>query len=184
MQYWYHLLEYPLESMKIDIRLAEFKDLSSIMDIIFDAQKFLMLQQIPQWQGMNCPSENIIINDIQQHFGYVLVLDDEVKGYASFSSHVETLYDELYDSLNLSYDQYIIIYRIAAKHEIRGTNLMKTMIQKVMDELSKSIKDFRVDTHPLNRLMQRFLQKLDFVYIGDITLPIEEGYRYTFRKVY
>ena len=39
---------------------------------------------------------------------------------------------------------------------------MKTMIQKVMDELSKSIKDFRVDTHPLNRLMQ-FLQS--FVYM-------------------
>jgi len=165
-------------------RLATNHDLKDILEAIHDSARFLKQNKIPQWQSMNCPNEDLIKSDIENKHGYVLLMNDVVCGYAAFSDTNEKVYDDLYRSLNITSEKYIVIHRIASKDSIRGQGLISTFLKLVMRDLSVKINDFRIDTHPLNLFMQKVLKNLDFKYIGDVTLPISDGFRHTYRLLF
>ena len=76
-------------------RLAINNDLKDILEAIFDSARFLHQNNIPQWQGINCPDQKLIESDISKGHGYVLLINDVVCGYAAFSDTKEKVYDEL-----------------------------------------------------------------------------------------
>lgn len=165
-------------------RLATNNDIQDILEAIEDSARFLKHNHIPQWQGINCPNRALIESDIKQNHGYVLLINGAVCGYAAFSETIEKAYDDLYERLHIPSQKYIVIHRIASKDSIRGQGLISTFLKLVMRDLSVKINDFRIDTHPLNLFMQKVLKNLEFKYIGDITLPIEDGFRHTYRLLY
>src|SRR5690606_13906248 len=122
--------------------------------------------------------------DIKKGHGYVLEIDGVVCAYAAFSDTREKEYDELYERLKLLSQKYIVIHRIASKDAIGGQGLISTFLKLVMRDFLPIIQDFRIDTHPLNLFMQKVLKNLEFKYIGDITLPIDDGFRHTYRLLY
>ncbi len=63
-------------------RYANNHDLSEIMTIINEAKLFLKQSGSSQWQG-SYPNEETIQNDIRNKCAFVLVVDNQVAGYAA-----------------------------------------------------------------------------------------------------
>lgn len=75
-------------------RYANNHDLSEIMTIINEAKLFLKQSGSSQWQG-SYPNEETIQNDIRNKCAFVLVVDNQVAGYAASIIGEEPTYQKI-----------------------------------------------------------------------------------------
>ena len=157
----------------MEFRMADYKDIDDIMNIIFKAQENFRNKKIDQWQN-NYPNHEIIREDIKNKNSYVLLKDGIIIGTVYLSFNEEPTYKKIYKGQWLSNGQYAVIHRMAVDSEYKGLGLASLMMKYMEDIcLSKNIHSIKVDTHSENLSMQRSLEKNGYKYCGIIYL--EDG---------
>lgn len=130
-------------------RKATQADLAGIMNVIEAGINYLKLQGSPQWQDGQGPTEALIKSDIDQGFGCVLVLDNQVVGYGALVPGPEDVYEAIQDGSWQSDGSanYVAIHRIAVDTSIRGQGLAHQMFHDlIIISRERGYTDLRVDT--------------------------------------
>ena len=152
--------------------LAKKEDLSCTMRIVADAQAYLAMQHIDQWQN-GYPNEKVILNDIQNSESYVVKSDElSIIATAMFSTRNEPTYTSIEGQwITKENAPYGVIHRMAISEKSRGTGIAKFIFNYCEQCLKQNaIKSMRIDTHEGNLGMQALLKKLDYVFCGVIYL--------------
>lgn len=143
------------------IRLAEIKDLNIIQDIFNKAKIFMRNDgNMHQWNG-NYPSDEILLNDINNNNLYVCYSDDLIYGVFYFYIGVDETYNYIEGSWPNN-EEYGTIHRIASNGLRRG------VFEEVVEFAKSKISNIRIDTHEDNKFMREKLEKNNFKYCGII----------------
>lgn len=154
-------------------RLATEKDLAEIMEIISDAKAFLKKSGSTQWQD-GYPNEESILTDIKNKDGYVLMVGDKVAGYTAAITGVDPHYQEIDGEWKNNVDPYTTIHRICLSSNYQGQGLSKIFMSDIISlGYAKGIRNFRVDTHRLNKPMQALALGNGFEYRGIVNVDDE-----------
>lgn len=166
----------------LEFRMAEEADINHILNIMHQAQEYLKEAGIDQWQN-GYPNVETIKKDIENEHGYVLSSAGKIAGTIAISFDGEKTYNNIYEGVWLTQDQYAVIHRLAVDGGLKGMGLASVMISET-EKLCrrKAVSGIRVDTHERNTSMQRLLKKNGFRYCGIIYL--EDGSkRLAFEKI-
>lgn len=150
------------------LELAKIEEAKKCYEIIDQGRKFQQAQGFTQWTE-DYPTQETINQDIMDHKGYVVKVDDAIAGYMCINFSGEPAYDDIDGKWNSSED-YAVVHRMAFDSEFRGIGLADTtwrLIEKYC--LEKGIRYIRVDTDFPNKRMQHILEKNGFVRCGVIT---------------
>lgn len=161
------------------IEKANLNELAEIMSVIENARAFLKTQGIQQWQTSAYPATSDIQADIEKGVGFVLKLDGQVAAYAAVITGYDTAYDAIKGSWLRDSHDYVTIHRMAVSTQFRGQSLGQQFFTDIFKAF-EGYKDFRVDTHPDNKIMQHILGKLGFEKCGIVMF---EGERWAFQKI-
>ena len=149
-------------------RLATKDDLVEIMAIIGDAKAFLKKSGSTQWQN-GYPNEESILNGINNKNGYVLMVGDKVAGYAAVIAGIEPTYQKIDGAWQNDNDLYATTHRICLSADYQGQGLGKIFMSNIISlQYANGVRNFRVDTHRLNKPMQRLATDFGFEYRGII----------------
>lgn len=156
-------------------------DANSIMNIIKQAQDYFRKQGINQWQD-NYPNIKMVMNDISNGNGYVLLKDNNVVGTVVVTFDGEKNYESIYNGEWVSNNKYAVIHRMAVDSNCKGIGLSSVIIKNIEKIcLNKGIYSIRIDTHKENISMQKLISKSGFQYCGIIYLD-DKSKRIAFEK--
>lgn len=158
------------------------KDVKDIINIINGAKEFLKNNKVNQWQE-GYPNEEVILEDIEKGYSYVLEDKGIILGTMALSFDGESTYEKIYEGQWLSNGAYGVIHRIAVNREINIKGIGTELIKKSEEIcLEKGIRNIKIDTHEDNISMQKLLEKNNFKYCGVIYLE-DNIKRIAFEKV-
>lgn len=164
------------------IRLANIKDIDSILGIIKQAQTYFKENGIDQWQN-NYPNIEIIKSDIEREVSYVIVENEKIIGTFMHAIEEDITYKKIYNGEWLYDGEYAVIHRIAVDNEYKGKGLIGFVVEFVSEKIGKeNIASIRIDTHEENKSMRKALEKNGFVACGTIYL-LDGAKRVGFEKV-
>lgn len=146
------------------VKLASVSDLKSILNVI-ELAKQIMLANGNTTQWINgYPSEEIILKDMEQNHGFVIVNNGEIEGYFCFlkGNNPEPTYQLIKDGNWLNNEAYGVIHRLASSGKIKG------VADACFDYCFSEINNIKVDTHENNIPMQNYFKKIGFTYCGII----------------
>ncbi|WP_295731330.1 GNAT family N-acetyltransferase [uncultured Limosilactobacillus sp.] len=155
--------------MKVSyLRPAQVNDIDAIMPIIESARALLKAEGSTQWQSGD-PDRRLIGQDIEQHVGEVLIVDQQVAGYAALVRSAEPTYAKIYSGHWASNDPYTTIHRVAIAQEFRGQHLATQLFAELItSSLQLGFSNIRFDTFRLNERLQYLAKKFGFVQRGQI----------------
>ena len=159
-------------------------DLSSVLKIIEEAQAYLKMQNIDQWQN-GYPNETAILKDIKNTESYVVKSEDSsLLATAMFTTRNEPTYKRIEGQwLTKNNATYGVIHRMAVSNKFRGKGIAKFIFFQCEQNLKQNnIKSMRIDTHEENLGMQGLLKKLGYHYCGVIYLENNDK-RLAFEKL-
>ena len=157
----------------MEFRKSVEADISNIMNIIKQAQAYFKEQGINQWQN-DYPNSEVIGEDIDNKYSYVLLKDKKILATAAISFDGEKTYEAIYEGKWISNNEYAVIHRIAVDNSYKGFGLSSEIIKNVEKLcLNNGVHSIKVDTHEENISMQKLLGKNQFKYCGIIYL--EDG---------
>ena len=145
------------------IRLAHKEDIADIMAVL-DAAKGIMRSDGNTGQWVNgYPSEEVILNDIDNGHGFV-VEQSGIVGYFAFIPSPEPTYSYIEGGAWLNDEPYHVVHRIGSYAHVHG------VFKAIMDWCFKKDRNIRIDTHKDNHIMQHCITKYGFKYCGIIYL--------------
>lgn len=145
------------------IRAAHKEDLSAIMAVLAAAKEIMRSSgNAGQWVN-GYPSEDVILNDIEKGYGFV-VEDTRIVGYFAFISSPEPTYSYIEGGSWLDDRPYHVVHRIGSYPEVHG------VFKAIMDWCFEKDPVIRIDTHKDNRIMQHCILQYGFTYCGIIYL--------------
>lgn len=152
----------------IHLRPAEKEDIGAIWEILRDAIVRRKNEGSEQWQN-GYPNPEVIRQDIAHRYGYVAIDHaGQILGYLSLSFDGEPAY-EIEGVKWISDRPYGVVHRLAVNgnHAGKGigTRMMHGVEQICIDHQTYSIK---IDTNFDNLSMLRILEKLNFLYCGEV----------------
>lgn len=155
-------------------RKTTIEDISSVLEIICQAQEYLKNQSINQWQN-GYPNKESIIEDIQNGYSYVMEVDEVVIGTMAIVLDGEPTYEHIYEGAwKTDGTSYITLHRVAVHNDWKGKGIARTMIGNVVTMYRNcDVKSIRIDTQRENISMQSMIKKYGFEYCGIIYL--EDG---------
>jgi len=163
----------------INIRKAETNDIEKILTVLESGRIFLQSQGLSQWQDGYGPSQ-FVEEDIATNRGYVLILqEDIICGYAALVEGIDECYTNIKDGCwDNPHEKYISIHGVAIDADFRGKGFADLFMRGLI-EIAESIgyRDIRIDTHPLNEIMQKVILRAGFVYRGMVEFAIPDGKR-------
>ena len=166
----------------MEFRKANKPDINRIMEIIGQAQAYFRGQGINQWQN-NYPNPQVILNDINHDYSYVLTNDGRIIGTCAVSFDGEKTYNKIYNGRWLTDNPYAVVHRIAVDNEFKGSGVASETLRNIEKMcLDRGVYSIRVDTHEDNKSMQRLLEKNNYVYCGIIYLE-DKSPRLAYEKV-
>lgn len=169
----------------INIRIAETNDIEKILTILESGRVFLQSQGLSQWQDGYAPSQ-YVEEDIANNWGYVLILqEDIICGYAALVEGVDECYTNIKDGCwDNSHEKYISIHGVAIDANFRGKGFAELFMRGLI-EIAEGIgyRDIRIDTHPLNEIMQKVILRAGFVYRGMVEFDIPDGNRRAYQLI-
>lgn len=117
-----------------------------------------------QWTG-GYPSEEVVLADVANHNGYVVLEGGRIAAYFAFIASPEPTYATIYQGEWLDNSlPYHVVHRIGSYPEVHG------VFQAIMDWCFSKDSNIRIDTHRDNHIMQHVIQKYGFSYCGIIYL--------------
>lgn len=148
----------------MEIRAAEERDLSRILEIYDHARSYMREQGNPhQWNG-GYPSKEVLLEDISLSRLFVCVEGDEILGVFCYFYGVEPTYRVIEDGAWCNDLPYGVIHRIAVAGHCRG------VASFCFAHCFSLCKNLKIDTHRDNIPMQKALAKNGFVRCGIIHL--------------
>ena len=147
---------------------ASKKDIPLIWVLIQDAIALRKKDGSNQWQD-GYPNEEVIKNDIKNGIGHVLLDGSKIIGYVAILYNDEPAYKEIKGAW-LTNDEFMVLHRIAISKNYLGTG----MAQKIMLLCEKlatenQVYSIKIDTNFDNLPMLKLLEKLDYIYCGEVT---------------
>ena len=161
------------------IRAAQPADLPAIMEIYSYAREFMAAHGNPnQWGPTNWPPEALIREDIAAGKSFVCENGGEITGvfYFDCGPDIEPSYRVIENGAWRKDAPYGVIHRIASAKNARGVG--HAAVAWALERCGY----LRIDTHPDNVVMQRFLEKEGFVRCGIIHVPQDEYPRFAYEK--
>ncbi len=164
----------------MEVRKATYEDIKRIMEIVNDAKEYLKGQGIDQWQD-GYPNEKSFKSDIDKGESYVVV-DGQVIGCMALSFSGEETYNVI-EGAWLTNDKYGVIHRMAVDKEYKGKRVANKLLEfSEKDANEKGVYSIKIDTHPENMSMQKWIANNGFEDCGIIYL--ENGAkRFAYEKV-
>ena len=172
--------EKSLEQRGMTMRVAQPGDLARILEIVEAARAFLAAEGIDQWQkGTPAPSD--FERDIELGWGRVVVLDDQIVGYAALIDGPEPYYGFVYSGewhprpgshgVVTPPDDYYTIHRVAIATEARGLGLGRLLLAALADEArERGAREVRIDTHHDNLRMPHLVERMGFARACEVCL--------------
>ena len=157
----------------MNFREAKKEDIESILEVISHAKEYMKKNNSTQWNE-NYPNKETIINDIENSIGYVLIVENLIRGYivVDFSD------DEIYKNIKgkwKTFGNYASIHRCAIHKELRGQGYGSELFKFAEKlALSKNIRSVRVDTAPENETMKHLFNKNGYEYCGTVFIDGEK----------
>jgi GNAT superfamily N-acetyltransferase len=152
------------------LRKANTEDIPAMMDIVRQAQESLKMLHVDQWQN-NYPNEEVVGQDIDNGYAYVLTEDDKVIAIATVIYNYEPTYDRIYEGEWLSRGDFVVVHRMAVDNRLRQRGLASYILGEVEKmAVQANIPSFKIDTHKDNTPMQKTLKKNGFTFCGRIVL--------------
>ena len=137
-------------------------DISSILKIIEEAQAYLAMQNIDQWQN-GYPNEKAILKDMLTNDSYVVKTKEETAiATAMFTTQTEPTYSSIEGNWKTKNNAtYGVIHRMAVSNKFRGKGIAKFIFFQCEQNLKQNnIKSMRIDTHEENLGDARVAQKV------------------------
>lgn len=146
----------------LQIRNASIDDYNRIMAIYRIAQDFMIESGNPNQWAHAYPGAEIIKQDI--HDGVCKVIYDEsgLHGVFTLLEGEEPTYECIEDGEWLNDEPYVTIHRLASDGEVHG------VFKRVSDYCKKRSRNVRADTHADNKIMQKQIEKNDYIECGII----------------
>lgn len=152
---------------KYILQLAVIPDQEIIWEIVKGAVLRRKDEGSNQWQD-GYPNPETITSDIENKFGYVLTVENKIVAYVAIIFEPEPAYEEIVGSW-LSSKPYVVIHRVAVHAEWLGKGLAKKIFECAEEiALLNKIDSIRVDTNFDNLPMLHILNKLNYVYCGEV----------------
>lgn len=148
-------------------RFAANTDLPDIMHIINEAKSFLKQSGSTQRQG-NYPTEETIETDIKNKYGLVLIVNNQIAGYAASIVGEEPTYHKIDGAWKNKIDPYATFHRLAITSKYRGMHLAMFMISHLISIMaSQKIRNFIIDTSRKNEIMHPLTVRHNFMAPGN-----------------
>ena len=160
----------------IVFRRAVEADMPEIMRVVREAQAFMRGLGIDQWQD-GYPEPRTLLEDIGIGQLYVFAEGDAVRAVAALSLIEEPVYGSIEGAWRTGgNEKYLTIHRMATDDASRGRGLAARMLEQAERIANENgCASVRVDTHPGNAAMRRFLEKHGFEYCGVVYYYVKKG---------
>jgi GNAT superfamily N-acetyltransferase len=151
----------------MNLRIATQTEIPAIWDILQQAILQRKQDGSEQWQN-GYPNEQTVHDDISNRYGYVLIDNNEVIAYAAIIFGIEPTYNDIKGKW-LTNSDYVVVHRVAASNAVKGKGVA-THLFKMIEDLcvEKKVYSIKVDTNFDNIPMMKILDKLSYVYCGEI----------------
>ena len=145
------------------IRKTTFNDMSAAMNIYSGARNFMTAKGNPNQWTNGYPSEDFIINDINNGNSYVIVDGKKkITGIFTFIIGTDPTYDIIENGKWLNDKPYGVIHRIASSGQTKG------ITEICLNWCFEQIDNIRIDTHKDNKPMKDAIIRNGFEYCGII----------------
>ena len=153
----------------LNFRKANIQDSLEIWEILQQAIERRRKDGSRQWQD-GYPNPETVKSDIENGVGYVLTDHHKIIGYAAVISNDEPAYNGIEGSW-LTEGEFLVIHRVAVSDEFLGKGMARKIfqfIEKIAEE--QGIHSIKVDTNFDNPAMLHLLEKLGYVYCGEVLM--------------
>lgn len=152
---------------EIYLRRAQLTDLDDMMDIIDQAKAHLKAVGSPQWQDGH-PNRQMLTEDVTRQIAWVLMNGNQIAGTASLQLTPEPSYQVIHQGQWAQPNApYATIHRIAINDQFRGQGMGKILFSNLITVgVMQDLKNFRFDTHQVNKPMQALGQQFNFIQRG------------------
>ncbi len=149
------------------LRKAIYNEISVIWEIIQQAIEQRKQDGSAQWQN-GYPNEQTIHDDITNGYAHVLIDNNSIVAYAAIIFGEEPAYNNIIGQW-LSYGDYVVIHRVATSNSVKKSGVA-THLFKLIEDLciAQKVYSIKVDTNFDNVPMLRILDKLSYIYCGEV----------------
>jgi GNAT superfamily N-acetyltransferase len=149
------------------LRKALFNELPIIWDILQEAIEQRKQDGSAQWQN-GYPNEQVVLDDIKNGYGHVLIANNEVIAYAAIIFDIEPAYTNIIGKW-LSNGNYLVIHRVATANKVKGKGVATQLFKMIEDLCRKqNVFSIKVDTNFDNIPMLKIMEKLAYTYCGEV----------------
>jgi GNAT superfamily N-acetyltransferase len=166
--------------MNLNFVKAKRGDAERIMEIIEQAKAQMRRRGSLQWQDGYPAMENIL-NDIEKGYGFVLEYEKIIIAYAAVIFDGEPAYNVI-EGRWLSDYPYVVVHRLAVADEMKKRGIATGFMQQIEQYAHEcGLLSFRIDTNFDNEFMLKMLDKLGFVFCGEVRM--RSGLRRAYEKL-
>lgn len=151
--------------MNYNFRKADSTDIPEIWAILQHAILRRKNDGSNQWQD-GYPNPEVIKNDVEKGYGYVLTDDETIVGYCAILINDEPEYQKI-EGHWLTNADFVVFHRVAIAEKYLGKNLSKKIIEFIEDFARKNnIASLKADTNHDNFAMMKIFEKSGFTFCG------------------
>ena len=155
--------------MSLQFENANREDLFEIWGIIQDAIARRKADGSNQWQD-GYPNPQVLENDINLGYGFVLKKDNEIIGYVAILINNEPQYDDI-NGKWLSTGDFVVFHRIAISSARLGKGYAKELFTHIHNYAHfLGVKSVKADTNFDNDAMLTLFQKMGYTYCGEVQI--------------
>jgi RimJ/RimL family protein N-acetyltransferase len=151
--------------MKYNFKKADVKDIPEIWAVLQNAIIRRKNDGSKQWQD-GYPNIEVITNDIENGFGYILTEGENTIGYFAILINDEPEYLKIEGNW-LTNTDFVVFHRVAIAEKYLGQNLSQKIIAFIEDfAIKMNIKSLKADTNHDNFAMMKIFEKSGFTFCG------------------
>ncbi|MCQ2437610.1 MAG: GNAT family N-acetyltransferase [Clostridia bacterium] len=151
-------------------RKAEKADTAAVMTVIAEARRAIAELGIDQWQD-GYPQQFVVEADTEAGIGFVFEDESGILSYTAMTAEPEPIYNQI--NTWGTEGPYLTVHRVAVCDAARHTGLAAKIIeQAIMKAKAEKLNAIRIDTHPGNVRMRRFLTKRGFTERGIVLYDV------------
>jgi len=164
----------------LEFRIATENDIPSIWKILRQAIERRKNDGSTQWQD-GYPNLSTVQADVEKGQNYVLTQNGKIIVTAAVIFNDEPTYDVI-DGAWLTHGDFMVVHRVGVSDEVAGKGFAKKLFT-ILEDFARENKIYsiKIDTNFDNIPMLKILEKLDYIYCGEI--QVRDGARKAFEKV-
>jgi GNAT superfamily N-acetyltransferase len=151
----------------LSLQKATLSETTAIWNILQQAIEQRRRDGSEQWQN-GYPNEQTVVDDLRDGYGYVLVQDQVIIGYAAIIFGIEPAYNDIKGNW-ITQGDYVAVHRVAIADAAKGKGMATRLFLLIEDLCRKqNVYSIKVDTNFDNIPMLKVLDKLHYIYCGEI----------------